>query len=319
MAVILEGVVPLFAVILLGYVAGRLRLFDEAGVATLVGFVFNLAMPPLLFRLMATSQLAEVADWRLLVAYFLAQLPVFLVSAGLGLWWFRQDAAAAAIQGFGSIFSNSVVLGLPLALSIYGQQGALPALMIITLDVILFGLLTLLLELARHRGGAPGGRLALATLVSMLRNPIFMATLGGLLYGLAGFGLAPVVDRSLGFVGQAGPPAALFALGATLSLRRLAGSLGAALSMVGFKLLIHPALTWLVVRHGFGLGVQWANVACLLAACPVGANTYVFARQYEAGVETSSSAILISTALAMLSLTGLILLLPAWPGTPVVQ
>jgi hypothetical protein len=316
-AAILDGVVPLFAAILLGFAAGKARLLDEAAVRTLVAFVFTVAMPPLLFRMMARADLAALGDWRLPLTYLAAVLPVFAAGALGGRLLFGMAPGAMTIQGFGSSFSNGVVLGLPLALALYGEAGGVPAMLIITLDVLVFSGVTLLLELTTNRRAAAPGRILLATLRSIARNPIIMATFLGVLWGLAGWPLPAVVDGTLGFVGQAGPPAALFSLGATLSLRRLAGNLGTAGLMVLFKLALHPLLVWLLVTRLVPLDPLAAAVALLFAACPVGANTYVFAQHYRVGIEISASAILLSTALAMATLTGLLLVLPSLVNGPI--
>jgi malonate transporter and related proteins len=202
-----------------------------------------------------------------------------------------------------------VFLGLPLLLWLFGEAGAVPALLIITLDVMLFGIVTVLLEIA-SRGRASGAHRAIGqTIRAIAANPIIMATVFGILFGLSGAALPDVVDRTLGFIGQAAPPTALFALGATLSLRNVAGNLGPAALMVGLKLFVHPLVVWLLVTQVFVLEPFWAHAAAIFAAGPVGANVFIFAQHYEAGVEAASSAIVISTVLAMLTISALLLML----------
>jgi malonate transporter and related proteins len=306
--VVLASVVPLFAVVFLGYVAGKARFFSEAGVKALVAFVFNFALPPFLFRLMAETDLAAIAQWAFLGAYALGALIMFVAGAAAAGLLFRLPPAGLIIQGFGSAFANGVLLGLPLLLWLFGEQGAVPALLIITLDVILFGIVTVLLELTSGRA-AGARRVGGQTIRAIAVNPIIMATFLGILFGLTGAALPDVVDRTLGFIGQAAPPTALFALGATLSLRKVAGNLGPAGVMVAFKLLVHPLVVWLLVTQVIVLEPFWANAAVIFAAGPVGANVFIFAQHYEAGVEAASSAIVISTALAMLTISALLLML----------
>ena len=120
-----------------------------------------------------------------------------------------------------------------------------------------------------------------------------------------GFGLAPVLDKTLGFIGQAGPPTALFALGASLGVRELArglhGPLGAAGLMTVTKLAIHPALAFAMAR-ALGLDAFLTAALVIVAALPVGANVYIFAQHYDVAVPEASSAVLISTALSMASI-----------------
>ena len=310
MTTIVGSVAPLFAVIFLGFFAGRAGFLGEAGVRGLGAFVFNFAIPPYVFRLMAGTDLAAIGEWGFLGGYLGAQALVFVTSAGLGRLLFGLDAAAMTIQGFGAAFSNGVMLALPLLLWLYGEAGGLPALLIITLDVIVFSGVTVLLELARGGGRGRGGRLVLQALRAVLVNPIIMGTVLGILVSAGGLALPAVVDRTLVFIGQAAAPTALFALGATLSLRRLAGSLGPAGLMLACKLFVHPLLAWLAFAWLLELDRSWVNAGVIFAACPVGLNVYIFAQHYEAGVEAASSAILLSSALALVTITTLLVLLP---------
>jgi malonate transporter and related proteins len=307
---ILESVVPLFAVIFLGFFAGRAGFLGEAGIRGLGAFVFNFAIPPHVFRLMAETELGEITEWGFLGGYFLAQALVFAIGAGIGRKAFGMATAEMTIQAFGSAFSNGVMLALPLLLWLYGDAGGVPALLIITLDVIVFSSVTVLLELARHGRGRGGLRLVGQAARSVLMNPIIMATVLGILYSLSGLPLPAVAEQTLSFIGGAAAPSALFALGASLSLRRIGGSLAPAAAMIAAKLFLHPAIAFIAFAHLLELDRSWVNAGVIFAACPVGLNVYVFAQHYEVAIETASSAILISTALAMLTITALLLLLP---------
>lgn len=312
MSAILNSVVPLFAVIFLGYFAGRARFLGEPGIRGLIAFIFHFAMPCLLFRLMARTDVGAVGEWGFVAGYFVTEIAMFALGAVVGGAIFRMRLADMTIQGFGSMFSNGVLLTLPLLLWLYGEPGGVPALLIITLNVITFSLITMLLEIANRGAGEGAGvaRMLVRTGRSIVGNPIIMAAALGLAYGLTGLDLPEVVDQTLGFIGRAGAPTALFALGASLSLRRIAGHLGAASTMVVNKLFVHPLLAWLIFARLLDIDPLWVNAGVIFAASPVGLNVYIFAQHYEANVETASSAILISTALSMVTITALLLLLP---------
>jgi predicted permease len=307
---ILNSVVPLFAVIFLGFFAGRAGFLGEAGIRGLGAFVFNFAIPPHVFRLMAQTELAQITEWGFLGSYLLAQTTVFINGAGVARLLFGMRAAEMTIQAFGSAFSNGVMLALPLLLWVYGDAGGVPALLIIALDVIVFSSVTVLLELSRRGGGPTGLRVVAQAARGVLVNPIIMGTVLGILDSLSGLALPVVVEETLSFLGGAAAPSALFALGASLSLRRIAGSLGPAGTMVAFKLFLHPLLAWLAFTYLVDLDPLWRDAGVIFAACPVGLNVYVFAQHYDVAIETASSAILISTALALVTITALLLLLP---------
>ncbi len=310
---IVNSVIPLFSVIFIGFFAGKAKVVDQLAVRSLVMFVFNIAMPALLFRMMATTDIGAIEDWPIIGAYLAAQTPIFLAGMLIGGMLLRQSFAEMTIQGFGSSFSNSVVLGLPLALSLYGEQGGVAALLIIMLDILLFSIVTLLLELARLREEEDKDIRLLGVVrditFSVLKHPLILASALGVGWGISGAALPTMVEGTLAFTGQAGPPAGLFALGASLSLRRVRGNLQPASIMIALKLAIHPLLAWFVVTRLFNLDPVTASVAILFAACPVGANTYVFAEQYGSAVETSAAAVLISTGIALFSLSALIYIL----------
>ena len=310
MIAILNSVVPLFAVIFLGFFAGRAGFLGEAGIRGLGAFVFNFAIPPHVFRLMAETELDQITEWGFLGGYFLAQALVFASGAMIGRLVFGMGVAEMTIQAFGSAFSNGVMLALPLLLWLYGDAGGVPALLIITLDVIVFSSVTVLLELGRRGGGRAGWRVVAQAARAVLVNPIIMATVLGILYSLSGLALPAVLEQTLSFIGGAAAPSALFALGASLSLRRITGSFGAAGAMVACKLFLHPLLAWIVFTYVLELDPSWRNAGVIFAACPVGLNVYVFAQHYDVAIETASSAILISTALAMVTITALLILLP---------
>ena len=311
---IATSVVPLFAAIFAGFVTGRLGVFDEAGLRTLVAFVFSFAMPALIFRMMATADVALGDDWPVIAAYFTAQLPVFLGGLLIGGLLLHQSMAEMTIQAFGSSFSNGVVLGLPLVLSLYGDRAGVPALLIIMLDIAIFSVITLLLELASLRAKtdrSPQPAVMLRDLVlAVASNPLILATFLGISYGLSGFWLPEPVDRTLAFLGGAGPPAGLFALGVTLGHLKTAGKPEPVAAMMLMKLFLHPLLAWLVAVYVFDLEPLIMSVMVLFAACPVGANVYIFAARYDAAKETSATAILLSTAASVCTLIILSLLLP---------
>jgi len=274
-----EAVVPLFSLIILGFLAGKREWIDPGGVKALAAFVFNIAIPALLFRLVVTSDVTGLIDLRFLLAHITAQAVAAMIGALLGWLLLRQDAPRLVIQGFGSSFPNSVLLGIPLMIALYGERGALPMAMIFAFNVALYSLVTMLLEVV----GKGERRVRTVSLIgttfrAITGNPIILAAILGVTVGSLGFGLSPVLDKTLDFMGQAGPPTALFALGASLGVRELArglhGPLGAAMLMTVTKLFIHPALAFVMAVPVLGLDPFPAAAAVIVAALPVGANVY---------------------------------------------
>jgi len=311
MGVIVEAVVPLFAVIFLGFGAGRRGLLTDTGIRELNTFVLYIALPPLLFRAMARAPLEGFSDFRGLGAYIGVEVVVFLLAIGLGRIWLRRPGGEVVVQGFGAIFANGVFITLPLIQSLYGEAGLLPVLLIITWDgIAVFVVGIVLMESVAEQGRAS----AQAVARSVFTHPVIMALLAGLVYGLLDGPIPAVVDKTLVLLGQATAPGALFGLGAALSLQPIARDHRPLAVMVVLKLLLHPLLLWLLLTRLDDLPPLWLEVAVINAAMPCGAMVYVLAQRYSAGVALASAAVLTSTLLGLFTVSGwLWWVLPATP------
>lgn len=306
---ILGVVLPLFGLALAGYVAGRAGWVEEAGVKGISAFVFYLAIPALLFRTLVRSELPSAFDLDIVVAYFAASLAVMVAARAVGRFIFANRADEIAVMGIGAMYSNAVLLGIPLVFAVFGEAGLLPMMIIVTFhSLILLPLVMVLIEMARGGAGAAGGgrRVLVSTLAAVFRNPVILAILAGIAYNLSGLGLPRPVDAFAALLSGATAPCALFALGATLAAYRLGGDLRECAVVVAFKLLVHPAAVWLMATQVFVLPPLWAGVAILTAALPSGVNVFIIARQYDVYLARASATILISTGLSVATLAALI-------------
>ena len=126
MQILLDIIVPVFGIVLIGYVAARTGVFGSSAVEGLGKFVFNFAIPAMLFRTMATQALPDPIEWDFLLAYFGGAYLVWVLAMVVSRTGFRRDFAAASIAGMSAAFGNTVLLGIPLILTIYGEAGTLP-------------------------------------------------------------------------------------------------------------------------------------------------------------------------------------------------
>ncbi len=306
---ILETVLPIFGLILCGYVVGRRGWMSEEAIKGLNTFVFYLAIPALLFRAMARGPgLIEIS---IVGAYMSAILVTFVLALLVSGLLFRTNLAERALFGMGSTFSNTVLLGIPLIFTALGDAGGVQLMLIITFhSIVIFPVITVLIELGL--GAGQGWRsLAINTVKALAVNPIILALVAGIAYGASGLALPGPVDRFAVLLGAAAAPCALFALGATLTAFTIAGDLKETLAIVFMKLFIHPAIMAVMALYVFDLTPLAAAVAILTAAIPSGANVFIMARQYNIYLARSASAVLISTALAVVTLSILLAVLKA--------
>ena len=300
MSAILDVVLPIFGIVLAGYVIGRLGIIKGERIDGLADFTFFIAIPALMFRSVVRSVRWEGADPGVLIAYFGSGVVLFALMAVIGARVFRARFEEAAVLGLAVTFGNSVQLGIPLVLRAFGESGMLPLMLIISFhSIVLIGLATVLVEIGRGRGGGPKAA-ALQAAKGSAKNPIIIAMLSGLLAAALGIELPKVLDDFLGLIGSAGIPCALFALGAQLTRFRLAGSLGPTAAILVLKLLVLPAIVW-AFSLALGLKPETVAVATLAAGLPTGANVFILANRYQVYQAPVASAVVASTALSVIT------------------
>ena len=303
----LELAAPLFALVLIGFLLARFRWWPRRLSTGLSKFVFVVALPALLFRLMSGLATLPAVDARLLLAFFGGCLAVFAIGRAWGRAAFGLDGVAQSVFALGGIFSNNVLLGVPLARAALGEA-ALPAVALILVfnTLLLWTLVTVSVEWARH------GEFSLrgfgATLRGVLTNPIVAAILAGAMFGLAGGTLPAPVDAPLQFLGSAAAPLALLVLGMGLAEYGVRQGWRAGLAITVLKLVVQPLVVWLLCR-ALDLPMIETQVAVLLAALPVGINVYLMSREFRAMEGAVATGILLSTALAALTTPAVLALL----------
>lgn len=290
---------PLFVLVFVGYALMRLSGWPKSMSDNLTRFVFSVALPAMLFRLMSDFSSLPPVDSRLLLAFFGGCLIVFLIGRLIAWKAFGLDGVAQSVFALGGVFSNNVMLGLPLAKVALGDV-ALPsvALVLVFNALILWTLVTVSVEWARHGSFSVHG--FAKTLRGVLTNPIVAAILSGTLFGLTGIPLPALVDTPLHMLGQAAAPLALIALGMGLAEYgvREGWRISAAISAV--KLLVQPLVVWALARL-LGLPAMETQAVVLLASIAVGANVYLMSRQFKTLEGPVASSLVLSTGLAALT------------------
>lgn len=287
---------PLFILVLAGYVFVRLSRWPPSASDALTRFVFSLALPALLFRLMSGLSRLPPVDSRLLLAFFGGCFIVFGLGRLLGRALFGLDGVSQSVFALGGIFSNNVLLGVPYAKSVLGES-ALPsvALVLIFNALTLWTLATVSVEWARHGEFSLKGFAATAR--SVLTNPLVAAILSGAGFGLTGLQLPALVDRPLAMLADAAAPMSLVVLGMGLAQYGVRQDWPQSLAICALKLAVMPmvvlALAWLL--H---LPPMETRVAVLLSALSVGVNVYLMAHEFGAMQAPVASSLVLSTALS---------------------
>ena len=296
-----SSLLPVVLLIGIGFVAGRMKLIRGAAVRDLSNLVFLVLVQALLFRSMATAHL-ERLDLTSVALYYIVAGAMFFA-----LLFMRGLNSRSAVLALASIFSNTLMIGVPLVQLAYGEAALVNLFTLISMHaLVLLSLATIVLELLVAREEAAAGHAAprhiAATVARAVKNavlhPVPLPIIAGFLYSLTGFGLAPVVERPLKLLGDAFGPVALVLVGVTLAQTAIGRHLKGALVISFLKTVIHPLLMW---AAGWALGLSGLplKVMVVAAALPVGANVFLFSQRYHKEEDLVTASVAVSTVMAV--------------------
>lgn len=302
---ILNAVLPLFALILAGYLAGRRRLLGAAATDSLNSFVVWMALPALLFQAMAQISWADINQPGFIAASAIAMALIF----GISFLADRKEGrrlADASIASLAAAYGNAGYMGIPLCIMVLGEA-SLPAVIIMTLltACVLFAFSITLIELDLQRSATLGATLRKVGL-AVARNPLVSAPIAGLVVSGVGWSLPGPVLQFTTLLGAAASPCALVTIGLFLSQGSTTQHRGTVWRIVSLKLLFHPLLAFILVNWVFDVPPMWAAAAILLAALPVGTGPFMVAKLYNREPAVTSEATLLSTVLSVFTVSILV-------------
>jgi len=300
---ILFKTLPFFALIGVGYGAGRTGFFPPEATAWLTKFVFYFALSAMLFRFAANLSVAELFDARFAAAYLWACFVVYALAMAVAFWR-RVSVEEAAFEAQCAVIGNTGFLGVPMLVVLLGPQAAGPVLLILAIDLAVFSTLIALIITASREG-----RMRLRTIWTLIRgvlaNPMIVSMGLGLAWGATGFAVPAPINDFLGILGAAATPGALFAIGASL-----AGRSAERWQVAGWitfcKLVLHPLAVAFAALVLFKVDREAAGVMIAAAALPVAGNVYILAAHYGVAPQRVSTSILISTAVSIVTVTAVI-------------
>lgn len=300
MQALLDVILPVFLVIGFGYVATWRGLFTDQWVEGLMKFTQGFAIPCLLFRAISTLDLSVNFQPPLLVAFYTGAITCFVVGIFGARALFKRTWEHSVAIGFVALFSNTVLLGLPITERAYGADALAANFAIIAFHTpfcYFVGITTM--EIVRARGASKRD-LPIKVLKAMFSNALIIGVGAGFVVNLLNIPMPVVLTDAMDMMVRAALPAALFGLGGTLYRYRPEGSLPAILFICIISLILHP-----VIVYGLGSALQLSEAtfrsAILTSAMAPGINAYIFANMYDSAKRVAASAVLIGTALSVLT------------------
>jgi predicted permease len=312
---VVSSFLPVIFLVFVGFLAGRAGWVRRESVRDLTQLVFLVLSQALLFRTMSSVHLEELA-LRPIFEYFALAAGLFVAM----LVTYGRDSRASVLA-LASIFSNTLMIGVPLVGLAFGAPGLVLLFTLISLHaLVLLTFVTVVLELQMaHEQVQAGGasRHMLRTVGLAMRNavlhPVPLPILAGLLYAQTGWGLHPVIDKPLMLLGSAFGPVALVLVGITLAHAKVGYQFANALKISIVKTVVHPVL---MVSAGWLLGMRGLHLSVMVVAAslPVGANVFLFSQRYQKEEDVVTSSMALSTAMALISVSVVMALLPLLPA-----
>ena len=312
---VLSSLLPVVFLISMGFVAGRAKLVRQDAVRDLTNLVFLVLAQALLFRTMSSVHL-ETLDLRPVFQYFVVASALFFIM----LMMYGRDSRASVLA-LASIFSNTLMIGVPLVGLAYGEPGQVLLFTLISLHaLVLLTMATVVLELQmayEHAAEHGETRHMLKTVGMAMKNavlhPVPLPILIGLIYAQTGWGLHPIVDKPLQLLGASFGPVALVLVGITLAQTPVGENFKGAMKISVVKTFVHPML---MAAAGYAMGMRGLHLTVMVvaAALPIGANVFLFSQRYQKEEDVVTAAVAVSTALALVSVTLVMALLPMLPA-----
>jgi malonate transporter len=306
-------VLPVFAIIVTGWLAGWLGYLSRSLADGLVHFAYNVAMPALLFVTIAQEPARNLLEWRFLLAFGGGSTICFaLVFLAVRLGW-KRDLASSTTYGMTAAMTNTGFVALPILHAIYGQPAVLPAAVAtVFVAAVMFPATVVLLESDRHSDGTPSVGSA-ALVKQILLNPMVLSTLVGLAWTIVGLPIPAPVAAYLNIIAAALTPCALFAIGLGLSVDGLWSNLRASVALAAVKLVIMPLIVYGLCKVT-GLDPLYTIAAVVCAAVPTAKTMYVLAHEYKVEEPMVAATVSITTVLSVATLLGWLYVLPGLPA-----
>ncbi|MEM9329895.1 MAG: AEC family transporter [Pseudomonadota bacterium] len=300
---VLSLILPLFGLILLGFIGAKFTKQPIEALGWLNTFIIYFALPALFFKLLSKTPVEQLASWQFIFANIGITFMIFTLTFLLGLLNTRGNIPEATIQGLAGAYGNIGYMGPAIAILALGEKAAIPVAIIFCFENIMhFAIAPAMMAVSGQKEQSPI-ELFLEIGKKIFFHPFILATLVGVVAAAFSFSPPSPVERLIDYLAQAAAPCALFAMGVTLALRPLKRMPFSLTYIVPIKLVLHPVLMFVGLSWAGDFDRTWVLTAILLASLPVATNVYVIAQQYNVWVERASASIMITTAVSVLTVS----------------
>lgn len=304
MFTVLSLVFPLFSVIFIGYLCGRIAKIPVEGLAWMNFFIIYIALPGLFFQLLAKTPVEQFSNLGFILITTFSTFGMFCLTFSISYFRKNSNLQESTMKGFCGCYGNIGYLGPPIALLAFGPEAGIPVALVFCFDNIHHFTMAPVLMALSNKEKQSVWVVSKNIFVKIFTHPFIISTILGVLAAVYSFRPPEAIESLLNFLQSAAAPCALFVMGVTAALRPLKRIPIELSYLVPFKLLLQPIVVYVALIYFIpDINPVWLHSAVLMAALPVATNVFVIAQQYNVWQERASSAIVISTLISIVTLT----------------
>ncbi len=298
---------PVFILIGIGFVLIKSNLLNKTHVGGFGTFVVYLALPSLIISTLTKTSLDHIIQPTFMIIYAVASLGSFALGFIIYRKFFNKTFSNSALNSFGGAMSNSAFIGYPLLLQSFSNPPVAAFTMALMVEsILLLPVALFFLEVGESHGKGHSKRSVITQISKrLISNPVILAIFAGIVLALLNIQLPTFIDKSVGLLAQAAAPVALVFIGATLASSQWHGKLDDAGMVALFKLVVHPALVFLMIVLMPSMGANLSKAAILIASVPMVSIFPIIGSKYGQGPQAAST-MLVTTILAFFSISAIL-------------
>lgn len=299
-------VIPVFGLIGIGFLVSWSGLLKERTGDGLSDFVFTVAIPVLIFRVVATADFSGGSPWFLWLAYYVGYTVAWIAATILVRRLFGRDARTGVVAGVSASYGNTLLIGIPLVITAYGHDGTAAISLLIAVHLpIMMTASAILIERALVADGlspdADGPAIARSLTRNLAKNPIIIGLFAGIAWRLTGLPIVGPAETVIGNLGDVAATLALVSVGISLRNYGVSGHVAPVLVVALIKLVVMPAIVLAMVLWVLPLPPLWAKAIVIAAACPTGVNAFLVATRFGTSQALASASITLTTGIAVVT------------------
>lgn len=302
-------VLPVFLILGTGYLLGRIKYLPDSVADGLNLYAVKFAVPMLLLLAMYNLDLSRAFQAGMIISFYTGAVVCFVLGIILSrMFWSRRPGEAVAV-GFCAVFSNTLLIGIPIVQLGFGDAMLEPVFGIVAFHASALYILGMTTMEFSRQGGRAFGETMKAAFSSVMANPLMFGIIAGLILNLSGIKLFPPLEQSMEMVRNTAIPVALVGIGLVLNRYKISSEVTEALMISFLSLAVHPTIAFVLTYYVFGLDLVFVQAATILAAMPPGMNVYIFANLYQRALGLSASVLVIANIISVFTISGWLLFL----------